>query len=474
VIRFFIALVLIAAAIAAGAFFAGNPGEVRIVWQGWRIDTSVGVLIGAAALLALVVAVLALIVAALRRAPRNFRRRHADRRRRRGEAALTRGLVALAAGDAGEAGRQAGRATALLGNSPTVLLIAAEAAQRQGDEAAARHAYSVLRQQPDSEFLGLRGLLGQALRAGDDSAALPLAERAQRLRPAAGWLADSVVLLQARSGDWAAVQETLAAATRRGALAADEAHHGRGVALYELSRRTERDGDLRRAAGLAAKAQALAPDLAPPATHHARLLAGLGRRRAATKALERAWRAAPHPELASAYAEIVGGSGPLDRAAALHKLAELEPPATEGRLAAGEAALDAQLWGEARRHLDLALAAGSGDGRPSRRLCLAMARLAEAGSGDLAAARQWLDRAIAAPRAPAYACRRCGVAAERWQPLCPHCGSFDTLGWRFSAAGATTSATLQAAAAPMLPAPDGATGWASMRPGLAAVARSDK
>jgi HemY protein len=478
VIRVLVALVLVAVAIAAGAFLAGNPGAVEIVWQGWRIDTSVGVLAGAAALLALGVGALALLVAAVRRMPRNFRRRRADRRRRLGEAALTRGFVALAAGDAGEAQLQAGRATALLSNSPTALLLAAEAAQRQGDEAAARHAYAALRQRPDSEFLGLRGLIDQALRAGDASAALPLAERAQLLRPAAGWLADAVVLLQARAADWAAVQETLVAAARRGALPADKARHRRGVVLYELSRHTERDGDLRRAAGLAAKAQAMAADLAPPATHHARLLAELGRRRAATKALERAWRAAPHPELARAYAEIAGGSGLLERAAALHKLAELDPPAAEGRLAAGEAALDAQLWGEARRHLDLALAAAGTAGRPSRRLCLAMARLAEQGSGDPAAARRWLDRAITAPSDPAYVCRRCAAAAELWQPLCPRCGNFDTLRWQVSeAAAATTGAALPAAAAsPMLPAPDVGFGSdrATARPGLAAAARSDK
>ncbi|HTT78055.1 MAG TPA: heme biosynthesis HemY N-terminal domain-containing protein [Stellaceae bacterium] len=475
-IRLLVALVVVAGAIAAGAFFAGNPGAVEIVWQGWRIDTSVGVLAGAAALLALVVAALALLVAAVRRVPRNFRRRRADRRRRLGETALTRGLVALAAGDAGEAQRQARRATALIDNSPTALLLAAEAAQRQGDEAAARRAYAALRQRPDSEFLGLRGLIGQALRAGNDAAALPLAERAQRLRPAAGWLADSVVLLQARAGDWAAVHESLVEAVRRGALPADQARHRRGVALYELSRRAERDGDRRRAAGLAAKAQAMAPDLAPAAVQHARLLAELGRRRAATKALERGWRAAPHPDLARAYAQIAGGSRPLERAAALQKLADLDPQAAEGRLAAGEAALDAQLWGEARRHLDLALAAlGAADGRASRRLCLAMARLAEQGPDDPAAARQWLDRAIAAPRAPAYVCARCGAAAELWQPQCPYCGQFDTLAWRVpEAAGEAIGAALPAAAAPMLPAPDVATGRAGTQSGLAAAAQSDK
>jgi HemY protein len=475
VIRILVALLLVAAAIAAGAFFAGNPGQVEIVWQGWRLDTSVGVLVAAVALVALVVALLALVVAAVRRVPRNFRRRRADRRRRAGEAALTRGLVALAAGEAGEARRQAVRATALLARSPTALLLAAEAAQRQGDAAAARQAYLALRQDRDSEFLGLRGLIGQALRAGDDAAALPLAEHARRLRPSARWLADSLVLLQARSDDWTAVHETLVQAARRGALPAAEARHRRGIALHELSRAAERAGEPRKAAGLAAKAQGLAPDLAEPAVHHARLLVALGRRRAAAKAIERAWRAAPHPDLARSYGEIGGDAAPLPRAAALQKLAAHNPEALESRLATAEASLDARLWGEARRQLEGALAAGAAAAQPPRRLCLAMARLEEEGANDAAAARRWLDRAIAAPPDPAYRCRRCGAAAAHWQALCPTCGEFATLAWRLpETAGRGTDGVLPASVAPlMLPASDVSPAPGRAPQDLAPAARSD-
>lgn len=477
-IRILVALVLIAAAVAAGAFFAGNPGQVEIVWQGWRIDTSVGVLAGGVVLIAGVLTVLALFVALLRRTPRAFRRGRAARRRRAGEAALTRGLVALAAGDNDTARRQGARATMFLANSPTALLLAAAAAQRQGDAAAAQRAYTALLERPDSEFLGLRGLIGQALRAGDDAAARSLAERARRLRPAARWLADSLVSLEARAGDWAAAHDTLARATRSGALPAHEARHRRGVALHELSKATEREGDLRKAVGQAAKAQALVPDLAEPAVHHARLLARLGRRRAAAKAIERAWRAAPHPALACAYADLDEGSAPLGRAAAVQKLAAYNPDALESRLAAAEAALDAGLWGEARRHLDRAVAvapaAGAAAARLPRRLCLAMARLEESASGDLAAARRWLDRAVGAPPEPSYVCRQCGTAAAQWQAICPACGGYDTLAWQVPETALRQSGgAVPPLADLMLPATDTAARPAATPPDLAPPARSD-
>jgi HemY protein len=473
VIRGVVALALIVAAVAGGAFFADHPGQVEIVWQGWRIDTSVGVLAAAAGLFALFVATLALILAGLRRAPRNLRRHRALRRRRNGEAAMTRGLIALAAGNSAEAHRHASRAAEILTDQPIAQLLVAEAAQRRGDRTATRQAYEALLTLPDSEFLGLRGLFAEAMRDGDDRTALPLAERARALRPGARWLAESLVALQARAGAWAAAREALVQAARRGALPTGEARHQRGVVVYELSRAAEREGDLRRAAGLAARAQTLAPDLAEPAAHHARLLLRLGRRRAAARAIERAWRHAPHPDLADAYAGIEADAGAVARAAALHRLAAHNPAAVESRLALAEATLDARLWGEARRHLEHLLGEAAAH-LPSRRLCLAMARLEEQAAGDLTAMRQWLDRAVGAPPGPAHTCRRCAATVERWQSLCPRCGGFDTLAWRRVDGDASPGAVPQTLTAPlMLAPPDATVAENPARQSLAPAAQSD-
>jgi HemY protein len=463
--RRLLALVLVAAGVAGAAFFADHPGRVEIVWQGWQVETSVGVLIGAVALVALVASLLVLVAAVLGRVPGNLRRRRAARRQRAGEAALTSGIVALAAGQPAEARLAARRAAALLatapfGGTPMTLLLAAEAATQEGDTAAARAAYTALLDRPDTEFLGLRGLIGQALRAGDDDAARHLAERARRLRPESRWLIDAQLVLAARAGDWEAAQGTLAGAARRRVLPAERARHHRGIVLHEMSRAAERRGDQRQAARWAAKAQVLASDLAAPADHHARLLIGLGRKRAAAKAIERAWLTAPHPDLARLYIEIHPEAAPLARAAAVQRLAAHNPEASESHLAIAEAALAAQLWGEARRHLTLAIAAPTPElpsVGPSRRLCRLMARLEESESGDMPAARDWLDRAIGAPPDPSYVCSRCGGGeSPEWQALCPECGGFDTLLWRSPPSPDRAGiAPMASAGAPlMLPAPE--------------------
>ncbi|HEY3912579.1 MAG TPA: heme biosynthesis HemY N-terminal domain-containing protein [Stellaceae bacterium] len=452
------AFVAIAILVAVAVLVASYPGHVEIVWQGWQLDTSVGVLVAAAILAALAAALVLRLLSLILGGPRALLRRRRERRRRAGYQALTRGMVAVAAGDPQEARRHARRAEALLAEPPLTLLLSAQAAQIGGDETAAKRFFTVMLDRPETELLGLRGLFNQAMRDGDRNAARHLAERAAALRPDTGWAIESLFDLEAREGRWQSARDTLAKAVKSGRIAAEPARHHRGVIEYELSRLAVAAGERQRGLALAAQAQSLAPDLATPAAHYARLLRqekGAGR---AAKAVERAWRTAPHPELAQVYREIWEAENPLSRVARFERLAAQNPGARETHMALADAALTAQLWGEARRHLEQALraepapsaalpaspsvakspltATGPGESpegdfaHATPRLCRMMARLEEAESGDSARLREWLDRADRAPPDPRYICASCGSDSLVWASLCPRCGAFDALAWR--------------------------------------------
>ena len=70
-------------------------------------------------------------------------------------------------------------------------------------------------------FLGLRGLIAQALRDGDQAQALAYAERAFQLRPQTPWVVHSLFDMQAQIGQWKAAQETLDTGLRRKVVALD-------------------------------------------------------------------------------------------------------------------------------------------------------------------------------------------------------------------------------------------------------------
>lgn len=444
------AIVVMAIMIALAVFVADRPGSVAISWQGWRIDTSVAVMVLGTAFIAILAAALYNLLRRIIGAPRAFLRSRRERRRRNGYRALTQGMVAVAAGDAAEAQKLARKADVLLAEPPLTLLLSAQAAQLNGDERAAQRYFTAMLERSETEFLGLRGLIMQALRGGDDAQALRLAERAKALRPRTPWVLKSLYELQARAGRWSAAEATLVEAIQRKTLPAPEGKHLRAVLLDEAARAAETEGRPTDAIRLAAKAQDLAPGFAPVAIAYARMLAVRGQDRPARKTLETAWRAAPHPDIAREYLKLYAAEPPLLRLKRLERLTTSHPDHAESHVALARAALEARLWGEARRHL--AAAAGNDLDTAPPRICRLMAELEEAEHDDHGAARQWFARAAAtATTDPLYVCQSCGAESAQWTALCSRCRAVDTLRWQEARpAGAAPPPAVAAVPAPPL------------------------
>jgi HemY protein len=423
------ALVAIALIVAAVVFVADRPGGVDITWQGWEIETSVAVLVLAAAIVAAVAYVLLGVIRFILRSPRSFARARRERRRREGYRALTQGMVAVAAGDAEEAQKLARRADSLLAEPPLTLLLSAQAAQLTGNERAAANYFTAMLERPETEFLGLRGLIMQALRDGDEATALRLATRAKELRPKTPWVLTHLLELQARNGDWRAAEATLVEAERRKAIPLAASRHERAVILHQHATAADGEGRPGDAMRFERKANSLEPAFAPVAVRYSRMLSVRGQKRRARRTLEAAWRAAPHPAIAEAYGELHAEEPPLERMKHMTRLAAFNSDHIESRIALAAAALQARLWGEARRHL--APAVGESGETAAPRVCRLMAEIEESEHGDLAAARMWLSRAATSPTPdPAWACDACTAESGEWRAVCGNCRRFATLAWR--------------------------------------------
>lgn len=416
----------LAVLVAAAVWVADRPGQVSLDWLGWRIDTTVGVLLAAVLLLVVVTAVLYRLWGLVVGSPRRMRARRGERQRLKGYRALTQGMVAVAAGDAEEAKRQARIAHGLLPEPPLTLLLAAQAAQLSGDETAARRYFTAMLDRPETAFLGLRGLLNQALAKGDTAEALKLATRAHAERPDAGWAAKALLDLELKQGEWISARRTVKAVEKLKAIGGADSRRIEGVTLVEQARL---EPEPVRATALARDAAKLLPEFVPALAIEARALARAGRARDAEKVIEKAWgRGLAHPTLAAAYAAIRPGETALERARRFEKLASTRPDHAESRLALAETAVAAGLWGSARKALE-AIEAVMKDA-PSARLCRLMARLEEGEHGDLARARRWLMAAADAPPDAAWVCGHCGAVAADWSGRCGHCNSFDSLAWK--------------------------------------------
>ncbi len=411
-------------------WLALRPGEVSIEWFGYRLDTSVGILILAVAVLAAVAALMYRFWRFLLHAPGDLSRRVRAGKRQRGYQALTQGMVAVAAGEREEAARWARKADTLLDEPPLTMLLSAQAAQLSGDEAAARRYFTAMLDDEETKFLGLRGLLTQALREGDETRALDLARRAHGMRPRTPWVLQSLFDLSQRCGDLEAAERALKESVRAKALPRPEADRKRAVLLLERALNARREGGGAGAAlDLAREAHKLAPGLIAASTLFAELLIEANDKRKAARAIEEAWGLAPHPELARLYLLARPNPDSIERLKTLGRLAERNRSHPETHLARARAALEARLWGEARRHLEAAAGPDGLEGQPRESVCRLMAELEEEERADAEAARAWLTRAAGAARDPGWVCASCGALAQAWSARCGKCRTFDALAW---------------------------------------------
>jgi HemY protein len=406
---------------------ARRPGDVSVVWLGHRADIPMWMVLAGLVAVAIVAALLWQFTRFVLRSPGRLGQARRDRRRRKAYRALTQGMVAVAAGDAVEAQRQAKRAGDLLNDPPLTLLLEAQAAQLGGDEKAATRYFRAMIEHPEASFLGLRGLLMQALKAGNDGEALRLARQAVTERPRTGWAVSTLLDLELRSGDWPQAETTLKRAEKLKVVESADAKRKRAVLLAEQARTSS---DLDAAIARLREAVKLAPDLAAARALLATDLARAGRGREAARIIEQAWVAAPHADLAAAYAQLDPAEDALARARRFERLAGLNPSHLESQIALAGASLAAGLWGPARAELEKALAQVGGAASASQRLARLWAHLEEGEGSDPAAARRWLIAAAAAAPDPAWTCERCGTIAAAWAARCQHCRQFDTLVWR--------------------------------------------
>lgn len=420
-IRILIFILVVVGAALGLAWFADQPGSITVQWLGYEIKTSafVGalVLIGIAAALILAWALLRVVVTR----PAAMSAYFQERRRRQGFEALTRGLLAIGVGDRDQALRYAGMARRNLPNEPLTALLKAQAAQLKGDRATARRAFEAMLDRPETELLGLRGLYLEAKRSDDTNAARMIAEQVVKRDPELAWSVNALFDLQARAGDWEGALNTLAIARQHGNVEADIALRRRAALLTAEARDLEASAPAK-ALALANEALRLAPSLVPAAEIAGRLLASKGDSRQASRLIARTWKLAPHPDLALVYAFANPGDSPRERLKRVKHLASLTPGDIEGQIAIAVAAIEARDWREAEAALSPYL-----QDRPPARVCTLMARI-EAGEGNKGREREWLARAVRAPRDRAWIAD--GYISDRWLPVSPVTGAVDAFEWK--------------------------------------------
>lgn len=418
-LAFLVAVILIAFFVAP---FVDSPGIVTFNWLGYEGEMSAVV---AVATILLILVILLLAWSAIRfvfTRPAAMSRYLRHRKEERGLDALSQGLIAVSAGDREQAQKYTSLAWRRLPDEPLTGLLRAQTAQLTGERREARRIFEAMAAQPRTELLGLRGLYLEARRENELEAARQFAERAVERDPDLPWSVTALFELQCSAGDWEGALKTLEIARRHKQIDRETADRRRAVLLAARAMDVEQS-DTGRFRALATEANKLAPGLVPAADMAARALVSQNNVSKAGRVLTKAWELSPHPDIASAYAHLRPGDSTHDRLKRVKSLVSHAPDGPEAPIAVASAAFEAREWAEARNALMPLL-----DDDPSARVCTLMARIEGGEHGDQGRVREWLARALRAPRDPVWTAD--GYVSADWLPVSPVTGELDAFEWK--------------------------------------------
>jgi len=338
-------LLLIVAVAAAWGWhaLALDPGEVRLRFAGWRIETSFVFGVIAALLLW---AILSLIFRAVFWPGRALRRRALQR----GHERIADGLIAAAEGRHAQAAKSLERAAHVQALQAPALLERARSAHRRGDAEQASAALDEAAALAPQAALALRArFLLDDDRNADALALLKDAMAKAPLPPAA---LRSLIEAAGRSGDSATALAALSAYTKTHALAdADFTELETDTLAAALANAPRADA----LAGIWSRLNRAQRQREPLVIAYARRTAALGQPLPAIGEIESALRRDWSENLVRAYAEL----GPSDVAARLRQAEgwiAAQPNSAGLMLTLGRLCNQSELWGKAREYLGRGLA----------------------------------------------------------------------------------------------------------------------
>lgn len=422
--------VLLAVIALIAAWLSNNPGFVQMDWLGWRVQTSVAVVIGVFVIgYAVFYAFLAKPLLLLKNKIVYWAR--ADLRAEKMAKAkvsrevdrytlLGKGLAALAAGDVAAAEKmQKDIAKKFADDEVKTFVFEAQLAEVKNDTAKAMELYGRLADAPETRLLGMRGKIRLFRLNGAPEKALQACEELLNEKNPMPWTVSEAFELQVHEKQWDKAIATLEKARKMDLFDKKTLKHLKASVLLEQSAETT---DAAEKEKLIFEAEETDDSLIQAVLNAAALNAEKGEIRKARKQLCKLWKTAPCWAVYEAYQALTPEKPALEAVTDLQELLNENKDAEINALAMADASLKARLWGQAKGLLEKYLAVKPN----SKRALLMMAEIATA-NRDEKAAVEYGEKAAVAENEPAYFCSACNTAFGEWHTVCPTCHTLGTM-----------------------------------------------
>ena len=422
--------VLLAIIALSAAWLSNNPGSVQMDWLGWRVQTSVAVVIGVFVIgYAVFYVFLAKPLLLLKNKFLYWAR--ADLRAEKMAKAkvgreidrytlLGKGLTALAAGDVETAKKlQKDIAKKFADDEVKTFVFSAQLAEAQNNTAQAMELYGKLADAPETRLLGMRGKIRLFRLNGAPEKALKACEELLNEKNPMPWTLTEAFELQVQEKQWEKAIATLEKANKLDLFDKKTFKHLKASVLLEQAVGTTDAAEKER---LIFAAEETDDSLIQAVLTAAAINAEKGEIRKARNQLRKLWKTAPCWAVYEAYQALTPEKTALEAVTDLQDLLDENKDAEINALVMADASLKARLWGQAKGLLDKYLAIKPN----SKRALLLMSEVAAA-NRDEKAAVEYGEKAAVAETEPMYCCSVCKTVFNEWHTVCPTCHTLGTM-----------------------------------------------
>lgn len=384
-------IVVLLLSIFIGTFIFEYPGFVQIAWLGYEVQSSVVMLL---LVLLFLVAVIFFFVRAIYwvfRLPHRWSSSWKHYREDKKDQLFLKFFTAVEAKEFQEALKLGNKNYTAFEKDPLFLWTCGRVFEEMNHHLEAEKCFLELAKDPATLFLGLKGQIRAALHRGDRKQAYDFLKRANEVAPDSPWVLKHLLALTRENGKFDEEEALILRLEDLGFITSEQSKKQIAQSQYEQAKSpnltdTQKEAFLRQAHYLDASHIKATEALAL-------LLSDQGEQTYARTIIEETWEEAPVQSLGDLYLKVDAPKDDLAAFEIAQKLTEKNPTHSESLLFLARKALDANLWGEARKYLQALMKKN-----PTADVYQLFARLELEGSKDQNAALKWLEEGLKAPR----------------------------------------------------------------------------
>lgn len=420
---FFLTKLAISALLVYLAYIIPGKQETSLRFVDYVIDVKTGLLAASAIVLIILTHYLMKFGSWLSVLPSKIRAYLAQRRLEKSKENVLESFVSMASGEYDLATKLSGRAQYLDPSNQFAPIFFAQASFMKGDYKEAEKQFQNLLKTPQTRFLGLRGLISLRQKQNRLLEVQGFLEDILRDRPNSPWALNQLFTLTIQQGSLDKAEELVLQLKSSKALTSEKASRHRGILYWLKAKQALEEKKFDLAESLLTQALKQEPTLTPASLALACLYEKLGKFSKAQKCLIKGYEARPDKDYLTAIEELMAEKSFLDCYQFAESLTTSHDQAPESHFILASLALKAQLWGQARFHLNLLK-----EKRPTRSYYELKGKLDAVEPGYQTGEREnQLTEMLHATQDPKWVCQDCHHSVKSWEASCPSCNGFDTL-----------------------------------------------